>query len=82
MATAKVKLTKNHQITIPAKVRRKLGIEPGDIIEIEVEGRMAVLHAAKLSWTERSYGLGADMWRKAGGGAAVIERERKSWGED
>ncbi len=30
----KVKVTRNYQITIPAEVRRKMGIKLGDIVEI------------------------------------------------
>ena len=33
----------------------------------------------EASWVDRIYGVGADMWAAAGGGEAVIERERESW---
>ena len=35
MPTSKV--TRNGQITLPASVRKQLGIEEGDLVEIEVE---------------------------------------------
>ncbi len=39
----KVKVRKNGQITIPAKIRKKLGIKEGDILEIEVVDGKIVL---------------------------------------
>jgi len=46
---------------------------------LTVEGGEVVLRAAKGSWTERTRGLGADVWKRAGGGIAALERERDSW---
>jgi AbrB family looped-hinge helix DNA binding protein len=77
--TASTKLTRKFQLTIPASVRRVLGIEAGDEVTLSVEGGEVVLRAAKGGWTERSRGLGADVWKGAGGGAAALERERDSW---
>ncbi|MBS7252039.1 MAG: AbrB/MazE/SpoVT family DNA-binding domain-containing protein [Candidatus Freyarchaeota archaeon] len=35
---AKVKVTRNYQITIPVSIRRKLEIKEGDYVSIEVSG--------------------------------------------
>ena len=35
---AKVKVTRNYQVTIPEGVRRKLGIKEGDYVSIDVSG--------------------------------------------
>jgi len=35
---AKVKVTRNHQVTIPESVRKRLGIREGDYVSIEVSG--------------------------------------------
>jgi len=35
---AKVKVTRNDQVTIPESVRRELGIKEGDYVSIEVSG--------------------------------------------
>ena len=35
---AKVKVTRNYQVTIPECVRRELGIKEGDYVSIEVSG--------------------------------------------
>ncbi|KPV63369.1 MAG: Repressor-like protein SSo7c4 [Candidatus Bathyarchaeota archaeon BA1] len=36
---AKVKVTRNYQVTIPEDVRKKLGIEEGDYVSIETLGK-------------------------------------------
>jgi len=46
MPTSKV--TRHGQITLPASVRKRLGIEEGDLVEIEVEDERAVLMPKKL----------------------------------
>lgn len=41
---AKVRVTRNYQVTIPQEVRAKLGIQEGDVIELEaVDKQRAVL---------------------------------------
>ena len=73
------KLTSKFQMTIPAAIRRLLGLAAGDVVILTVEGGEVILRAAKGGWTESSRGLGAEVWRRAGGGVAAVERERESW---
>jgi AbrB family looped-hinge helix DNA binding protein len=49
------KVTRNGQITLPARVRKKLGIEEGDLIEIEVKDEMAILLPKKLIDKSQAY---------------------------
>jgi AbrB family looped-hinge helix DNA binding protein len=49
------KVTRNGQITLPAKVREELGIEEGDLLEITVEDEKAVLMPKKLIDKSQSY---------------------------
>ncbi len=43
MALAKSKITSQGQISVPADVRRRLGVGPGSILEwVEEDGRMVV----------------------------------------
>lgn len=79
MAAATAKLTDKFQITIPAEVRQRLGLKAGDSVYLTVEGDRVVLRSAKGGWTESYRGLGSEIWKEAGGGAAAIERERDSW---
>jgi AbrB family looped-hinge helix DNA binding protein len=78
MAVATAKLTEKFQITIPAEVRRQLGLKAGDRVYLVWERGEFVLRAATGGWTESSRGLGKEVWRHEGG-AAAIESERNSW---
>jgi AbrB family looped-hinge helix DNA binding protein len=78
MAISTAKLTEKYQITIPREVRRRLGLRAGDLVCLSLEGDQVVLRGVRGGWTESTRGLGADMWKKEGG-AAAIERERDSW---
>lgn len=50
MAIAHSKLTAQGQISVPADVRRRLGIGPGSVLEWEAEGdRIVVRRAARFS---------------------------------
>lgn len=79
MVVATAKLTEKFQITIPAEVRRRLGLQAGDVVSLVIEEGRVVLQGTRGSWTEASRGLGSEVWKEAGGGAAAIERERDSW---
>jgi len=59
---AKVKVTRNYQVTIPQEVRAKLGIQEGDVIELEaVDKQRAVLRRIipvellEGAWDEEMY---------------------------
>lgn len=78
MVVATARLTNKFQITIPAEVRRRLHLAAGDTVTLAVDGKQVTLSAMRGGWTEASRGLGAEMWRQAGGGKA-IEAERASW---
>ena len=41
--TSVSKLTEKGQATIPAKIRQKLGLTPGDTVGFEVEGEKVIL---------------------------------------
>jgi antitoxin MazE len=49
------KVTRHGQITLPASVRKELGIEEGDLIEIEVVEERAILMPKKLIDKSQSY---------------------------
>ena len=74
-------LTSKGQITIPAEVRRALGIGPGDKVVVEVsEGRGVILPVGR-SFTAFMTGLGKEVWEAEGGADAYVERERDAWDE-
>ena len=49
------KVTRHGQVTLPASVRKKLGIEEGDLIEVTVEDDRAVLLPKKLIDKSQAY---------------------------
>lgn len=49
------KVTRHGQITLPASVRKKLGIEEGDLVEIEVVDDKATLVAKRLIDKSQAY---------------------------
>ena len=50
MATSLSKLTSQGQISVPADVRRKLGLVPGSVIEwVEEDGKMLVRPAGQFT---------------------------------
>lgn len=73
------KLTSKAQITIPAAVRRQLGLSPGDSVVLEIVDGRAVLSPLHGTFTQRMAGLGADLWAAHGGGEAWLEAERDDW---
>lgn len=79
MTTASAKLTSKYQITLPAAIRRRLGLAAGDVVYLTIEEGEVVLRSARGGWTQSTRGLGAEVWRAEGGGEAAIEKERGSW---
>ncbi len=49
------KVTRHGQVTLPASVRRKLGIQEGDIVEVVVEDDKAVLLPKKIVDKSQAY---------------------------
>ncbi len=49
------KVTRHGQVTLPASVRRKLGIEEGDLVEVVVDDDKAVLLPKKLIDKSQAY---------------------------
>jgi AbrB family looped-hinge helix DNA binding protein len=58
------KVTRNGQITLSASVRKKLGLEAGDLIEIEIVNDKAVLTPKRLIDKDQSY-FWTKEWQKA-----------------
>jgi AbrB family looped-hinge helix DNA binding protein len=53
MAIARSKLTNQGQISVPAEVRRKLGLVPGSVIEwVDEGGQVVVRHSGRFTSTD------------------------------
>ena len=44
------KVTRNYQITIPAEIRKALGIKQGEYLTVELRGDEIVIKRAKKKW--------------------------------
>jgi antitoxin PrlF len=44
------KVTRNYQITIPAEIRKALGIKEGEYLDVELRGDEIVIKRAKMKW--------------------------------
>ena len=74
MSTAK--LSAKSQLVLPAEVRRKLGIRPGDRLIIDVEGDHATLRKATRSDVETLAGFRSELWRDYD---AELRKARDEW---
>jgi antitoxin PrlF len=53
MPLAHSKITAQGQISVPAEIRRKLGVGPGSILEWEEEGdKVVVRRAGRYTWDD------------------------------
>ncbi|HUG48954.1 MAG TPA: AbrB/MazE/SpoVT family DNA-binding domain-containing protein [Candidatus Limnocylindria bacterium] len=57
-----VKVSTKHQIAIPSRARRSLGIEPGDRLSVEISDDALILRRRPERPSERLRGLGAGAW--------------------
>ncbi len=76
---AVAKLTSKFQITIPAEIRRKLCLQVGDNVQIELDGDKVVMRAIHGGHATQMRGLGKNIWTDLGGGESWLEQERKTW---
>jgi AbrB family looped-hinge helix DNA binding protein len=71
------RMSRKSQVTIPAEVRRRAGIELGEQIMVnEEDGRIVISKAGSQAWLERLDAFRGARWDDA---AAELYREREEW---
>lgn len=71
------RISRKSQVTIPAELRRRAGIELGDQIMVhEEDGRIIITKAEPTAWLERMKAFRGDRWLTA---ADELLREREEW---
>ena len=75
---ASVKVSRKHQIVVPAAVRRRLGIRAGDRLEVGIEGEAMVLRSLRRSAVADLVHLAPELWQGGTAGAYVREL-RDEW---
>ena len=73
------KLSKKYQITVPKKIREKLGLKKGSKVSIKQKGKNKAVLEPTESLVEKYKGLGKDTWKKLGGADQYLKQERTSW---
>jgi len=73
---AVVKLSKKSQLVLPAEVRRRLNIRPGDRLLVEVEGDRIVMRKAPRSEVEALERYRSNLWK---GYADELALARGEW---
>jgi len=71
------KLSSKSQIVLPAEIRRRLNIRPGDLLEITAKEEYVTIHKAPVSFANELDGCAANYWQ---GYSEELRKERDQWG--
>ena len=74
MPTAK--LSSRAQLVLPAAIRKRLRIEPGDTLEITVDDNVILIRKAPDSTADALGACGSELWRDY---AEELEEARDQW---
>jgi antitoxin PrlF len=70
------RLSSKSQIVIPAELRRRLGVEPGDDLVLEWEDGRIVIQKSSQTALEMLDSLSSEIWR---GAVEEVQRMRDEW---
>ncbi|KIH75357.1 looped-hinge helix DNA binding domain-containing protein, AbrB family [Geoalkalibacter ferrihydriticus] len=70
------KLSSKSQIVIPAAIRRKLRVSPGDTLEMTLKDDTVTIRKAPVSYLEALESCASDLWR---GSEKELQKERDQW---
>jgi AbrB family looped-hinge helix DNA binding protein len=73
-----VKVSRRYQIAVPSIVRKKLNIQKGDQLLVDVQGDIVILIPKPLSYTQNLSGLHKELM-KGIDAENYISGERDSW---
>lgn len=72
-----------YQVVIPKEARKKVGIKPGQKMDVNVSGSQVILSPSEtkkqLSWPEDYYKKLAGIWKSSEEIDRYLEEEDKSW---
>ena len=74
-----LKLNQKSQIVISKKIRKILGLKPGDQLAAAVEGNKIVLRSKPRSSAKRLRGLGKGTWGSKTKIDAYLDKLRDEW---
>ena len=77
----KTTISSKYQITLPARLVRELGLQPGDKLAVEVEEGRLILHPRPKDWVSYTAGSMPDYYGKTKEEIDAYLREvRGDWG--
>jgi AbrB family looped-hinge helix DNA binding protein len=75
---ARVKVSSKHQIAVPADVRRRLDVDAGDYLLVEVQDGVIILIPEPTDAVGELRGLGREIWEDVDV-QAYVDGERDGW---
>lgn len=76
--TVRVKVSSKHQIAVPAKARKQLGIAQGDYLLVEVRDGSILLVPEPADHVEHLRGLHSEVWEGIDTDE-YLRQEREAW---
>ncbi len=76
--SATVKVSNRYQISLPSLARKRLDIQAGDRLLVDIQEGMIVLMPRPDDYVKRMAGLHSEVWQNTDSGA-YLERERDAW---
>ena len=77
----KTTISSKYQITLPARLVREIGLQPGDQLAVELKGISLILHPRPKDWVSYTAGSMKDYYGKTKEEIDTYLREvRGSWG--
>jgi antitoxin PrlF len=73
---AHAKLSSKSQVVIPANIRRKLRVYPGDTLEMDIRDDSVMIRKAPASYLKELESCASALWR---GYEKELQRERDEW---
>ncbi len=71
-----VKLSSKSQLVLPAAIRKRLAIKPGDLLQVIEKDDAIVIRRAPSSYVDALERCASDLWR---GYERELERSRERW---
>ena len=84
MQTYTSTISSQNQVTIPAGVRKRLGLSAGKVLVWQLEQSVlgvpqAIAKPGTVEALRKLRGVAGDLYRKRGGGKQVLSIERDAW---
>ena len=73
-----VKVSRKAQIVLPAQIRKKLSIKPGDLLQIEAKNEVIIIKKAPSSFVKALEQYASSIWQVY---KEELEQDREQWDE-